>query len=182
MISDKKLQKDILKKIRFKGLWTPERLDLFSDYILFQRIIENMTRPFQGIKIRKVVAIDGVGFLLGASVAAKLQVGVIPIRKVGSISSPSYNISFIDYTKQKKGLEIQKQSNLKKDESVLLIDDWAETGAHLACSLKLLSHFDVNIVGISLIVSEMNDRQRRKLGGIRAEEIIDLQKIERPDW
>lgn len=180
--SDKKLKEDVLKKIRFKGLWTPEHLDLFSDYMLLQRIIEEMVRPFRGIEVQKVAVIDGAGFLLGTLIAAKLQVGVIPIRKVGSISSPSYKVSFVDYSKRKRELEIQKQSSLKKGESVLLVDDWAETGAHLTHSLKLLSHFDVNVIGISLIVNEMNSKKRERLGDIKVEEIIDFQKIEKPDW
>ena len=182
MTSDKKLQEDVLKKVHFKGLWTPEHLDLFSDHILLQRIVSEIVRPFQDMKVQKVVAIEGAGFLLGTLVAAVFQVGFIPIRKEGSISSPSYKVSFMDYSKRKRGLEIKKQSVLRKGESVLLVDDWAETGAHLIHSIKLLAHFHVNVTGVSLIFNEMNDKQRQKLGDILIEEIVDLKKIERPDW
>ena len=61
-----KLQNQILEKIKFKGLWTPEHQDLFSDYELMKAITSQMVEPFKEKKIDKVVALDGVGFLLGA--------------------------------------------------------------------------------------------------------------------
>ena len=175
-----KLQNQILKRIRFKGLWTPEHQDLFSDYKLIKTVTLQMAKPFKEKKIDKVVAIDGVGFLLGALIANKLKIGLILIRKKGTISSPSYKTTFIDYSRERKTLEIKKAALIHNGESLLIVDDWAETGAHLRSTIKLLKNFQSKIVGISLLVNEMNPEQRKILLKYDIREIIDFSKIQKP--
>lgn len=181
-MNSKKLQIAILRNIRFKGLWTPEHHELFSDYKLLKTIILVMTRPFKNEKIEKVVAIDGAGFLLGALLANTLHSGLILIRKEGSISSPTYKTTFIDYTGKQRSLEIKRRASLRRGERILIVDDWAETGAHLRHTLKLLAKFHPHVVGISLLINEMNKRRREAFRKYRIKEIIDFQKIKKPDW
>jgi len=177
-----KLQDNILRRIRFKGLWTPEHLDLFLDHRLMEAIIFQMLKPFKKDKIDKVVALDSVGFIFGALIANKLKVGLVLIRKEGTISSLSYKTTFIDYSKQKKILEIKKAYSIRRGDKLLIVDDWAETGMHLIQAIKLLRKFRPKIIGISLLVNEMNEKQRKALSKYKAREIIDFNKTQRPNW
>jgi len=181
-MNSKKLQIAILRNIQFKGLWTPERHELFSDYKLLKAIILAMAEPFLKERVQKVVAIDGVGFLLGALLADTLHSGLILIREEGSISSPTYKTTFVDYTGKRRGLEIKRKASLRKGERILIVDDWAETGMHLCHTLKLLTKFHPHIVGISLLINEMNSRQRKAFRKYGVKEIIDFQKIKKPEW
>lgn len=175
-------QKDLLKRISFKGLHTPEHHELFSDYSFLTKIISEMVRPFRNKNISKVVAIDGAGFLLGALVAKSLKAGLILIRREGAISSPVHKIKFIDYSKKTRGLEIKKRASIVKGERVLIVDDWAETGAHIYHSVKLLSAFQPFIVGVTLIVNEIKDKDRTKFSNIDIKELINFNRINKPDW
>ena len=131
-------------------------------------------------KIDKVVAIDGVVFLFGALVDNKLKIGLILIRKKGTVPSPSYKTTFIDYSKKRRTLEIKKAALIHNGERLLIVDDWAETGAHLRSTMKILKNFQSKIVGISLLVNEMNPEQRKTLSKYNIREIIDFSKIQKP--
>lgn len=177
-----KFQDRILRKIRFKGLWTPEHQDLFSDYKMMKAVTLQMARPFQKTKLDKVVAIDGAGFLFGALIANKLKVGLILVRKEGTIPAPMYRETFIDYSRRKKALEIKKSALIRRNERLLIVDDWAETGAHIKYTIKLIERFKPNLIGISLLVNEMSPDQRKIFSKYNIKELIDFSKIQKPDW
>lgn len=176
------LQNKILKRIKFNGLWTPDHQDLFSDHRLMEMVILKMAEPFNREKIDKVVAIDGAGFILGALIANKLKVGLILIRKKGTTPSPLYKTTFVDYSKHEKTLEIKKDVLIHKGDKLLIVDDWAETGSHLINTIKLVKRFGPKIVGISLLINEMNPKQRKTLLKYNLREIIDFSKVQKPDW
>ena len=176
-----RLQRDILQRIQFQGLRTPDHYDLFLDPGLMRKITLAMSRPFKGRGVTKVLGIDAVGFILAALVAERLGAGLVLVRKGGKIPSPAYRVAFTDYSKQKKTLEIKKNAISRKDR-LLIVDDWAETGLQLQYTIKLAKKFKPNIIGISLVINEMNPRQRKAISRYRVQEIIDLESISKPSW
>lgn len=177
-----KFQRDILQRIQFQGLRTPDHYDLFLDAKLTRKIVSEMIKPFMGKGVTKVLGIDAVGFVLGALVAERMEAGLVLVRKGGKIPSPVYrSVAFTDYSKEKKILEIKKNAIAKKDR-LLIVDDWAETGSQLRHTITLAKKFKPSIVGISLIVNEMSPRARKAILRYRVQEVIDLNSIQRPNW
>lgn len=45
-----------------------------------------------------------------------------------------------------------------------------------------LSKFQPLIVGISLIISEIKNKDREKFSNFDLKELVDIEKIDRPNW
>ncbi len=115
---------------------------LLLDPVIFNSLIDDMRKPFLNKKIDKVVAIDAMGFVFGSRIAEKLGIGLVLIRKDGKIGIETKSISFTDYSKTEKSLEIATIA-LKGGEKILLVDDWAETGTQLKTAIKLIEFWKV---------------------------------------
>lgn len=127
---------------------------LFEDPEVFQNLIQDLS---PSITYNKIAGIDALGFVLGSALAQKEGVGFIAVRKGGKL--PGKNIlrrSFIDYTGTEKSLEINT-SSIQKGDTVLVVDDWIETGAQMSAAIALLEELGAEIAGISCISIEKNE-------------------------
>jgi adenine phosphoribosyltransferase len=76
--------------------------------------------------LNKVVAVESRGFILGAVLADRLNVGFVPVRKPGKLPSLSRGISYaLEYGTDR--LEIHEDA-LAPGERVLIVDDVLATG------------------------------------------------------
>ena len=133
---------------------------LYADPTVFSKLIEDIISPFNIDDINKVVAIDATGFILGASVSTTLRKGLVLVRKGGKIPLGSERIArrdFIDYTGKTKSLEIDRDM-INKNENVLIVDDWVETGSQAKAAISMIEELGGNILGISSIGSDRNEK------------------------
>lgn len=142
-----------------------ERCDvtpIFENPKVFQNLVNDLVKPFKNTSYNKIVALDALGFVLGAAIAYKTKKPLIIIRKKGKLPYPKkslYSINFTDYTKSKKGFDIKKESINKKDK-VLLIDEWIETGAQAKSAIKLIEKLEGKVIGISTIKTHKNEKTK----------------------
>ena len=136
------------KKYIREGKERCDLTDLYANPQIFNSVIENMTTPFLDQKINKVVALDALGFVFGSRVAEKLDSGLVLARKEGKIGIKTQSISFTDYTKKEKSFEIAVDA-ISKDERVLIVDDWSETGAQLKATVSLVESMGGIVIGAS---------------------------------
>ena len=139
-----------------KGDLTP----LFRDGKVFSNLINDLYKPFKNVRFDKVAGLDAIGFVVASAMAYKLSKGMITVRKGGQLPlrrSDVHRLSFVDYSKKQKTLEIAKAA-VKKGERILIVDDWIETGAQIRAAIKLLQKVGGEVVGISTIGFEHNKR------------------------
>ncbi|NKQ35792.1 MAG: hypothetical protein HF973_09280 [Chloroflexi bacterium] len=103
-----------------------------------------------------VAGIDALGFILGTAIALHLQKGFLAIRKGGKLPVEANRVEFVDYTGQKKALEM-RSDGLNPGTRVLLVDEWVETGAQVKAAIELVEMMDGRIAGIATI--NMDDNQ-----------------------
>ena len=97
--------------------------------------IRLLARAAQGRGVSKVAGIEARGFVFGAALAARLEVGFVPIRKLGKLPLDTYRRSYtLEYGEDT--LEMHKDA-ADADDIVLVVDDLLATGgtAHAACDL-----------------------------------------------
>lgn len=135
---------------------------LLNDGKAFENLVNDLTRLFRGIKIDKVAAVEGRGFMLGAPVAYRLKVGLVPIRTVGKLKNDVFAESFIDYSGKERTLEVH-QDAIKGGECVLIIDDWVETGATNKAAIKLIEKCGGKVVGVGALMDDSKDKLREEL-------------------
>ena len=99
---------------------------------------------------RIVAGIESRGFLFGAAVAARLEVGLIPIRKAGKLPwktvKQTYKLEYGTDT-----MEIHKDA-VKKGQRVLVVDDVLATGGTLVGACKLVEKVGGVVAGSACLI------------------------------
>jgi adenine phosphoribosyltransferase len=144
-------------------------LGLLADGEFLSGAVRALAEPFESERITKVAAVEARGFILGAGVALSLGVGLVPIRKPGSIhpGSKAERVTSADWRGQESTLRLQR-SALEADDSVLLVDDWAETGSQANASKTLIEDSGASYAGLSLLVDQLPHGARVALAPVHA--------------
>ena len=157
---------DYTKYVTGKKEWI-DMTKLLLDPVIFNSLIDDMCQPFLNKRVDKVAAIDAMGFVFGSRIAEKLGVGLVLIRKGGKIEIEKKSLTFTDYSKTEKSLEIATIA-LKNGERVLVVDEWSETGAQLKNAIKLVETSGGKVIGISCV----NVDERVKIDPVLSKYII----------
>lgn len=140
---------------------------LLADAAAWRQLIEELAAPFAADRITHVAAIDALGFLLGGAVAIRLGAGVVPIRKPGKAAWRAHAAAFTDYTGRPGSLELADDV-LRPGHRVLLVDDWAETGAQLQAATILCEGAGATVIGAAVINADDTARRQLRLPRLHA--------------
>ena len=125
--------------ISFKDITT-----LLKERTIFNALLDDIFKKFEGKGITKVIGIEARGFILGGAVANMLNAGFVPARKKGKLPaeklSESYDLEYGTDT-----IEMHSDA-LTKDDVVLIHDDLLATGGTALAVLNL-----VNTVGVKRV-------------------------------
>lgn len=131
---------------------------IFEDNEAFKNLIIDLIEPFLNDDFNTVAGLESIGLIIGGAVALHMNKKFVAIRKGGKIPvSEEYKFksSFVDYSGDKKELEIRKDS-ISKGDKVLIVDDWIETGTQAKTAIDLIEKLGGEIVGISVLCFEDN--------------------------
>jgi adenine phosphoribosyltransferase len=131
----------------------------------FQAVIEELGAAYRGRPIDKIAAIESRGFIIGAALAYRLNVGFVPIRKRGKLPAENFGQDYqLEYGADRLELHID---GIERDEQVLLVDDLIATGGTAEAALRLISVAGGSVVGCAFVVElpDLGGRERiEKLG------------------
>ena len=108
-------------------------------------------------------------FADGAPVAVALGAGFVAVLKsaAGTLPGPTLVATAAeDY--RGVGQTLRMQEVLGPDARVLLVDDWAERGSQAEAAATLVRRTGAQFLGVSLIVDELSDDVRPRLGRVTA--------------
>jgi len=109
----------------------------------FRKTCEELTRITEEFSADLVVSIESRGFIFAGSVANDLLLPFILARKPGKLPNETYVKSF-DLEYGSTSIEIQKNTNIKKGQRVVIVDDLVATGGTaIACAELLTDNFNV---------------------------------------
>ncbi len=149
------------------GIMFRDITTLLQDARGFRKTIDEMVQPFAGTRIDKVVGIEARGFILGGAIAHQLSIGFVPVRKRGKLpfqtKAQEYQLEY-----GTDSMEIHVDA-IAKGENILLVDDLIATGGTAEAAIKLIRHYEGNVIGGSFIVDlpELGGRQRLEALGIK---------------
>lgn len=142
-------------------------LGAVADAGLLARAAAALAAPFADERVTKVAGLEARGFIFGAATALELGAGFVPVRKPGGIhpgakarvvSAPSWRGEIVT-------LEVQRAA-IQPGDRVLLVDDWAETGAQAIAAKQLIAECGGEYVGMSLLVDQLTDETRAALAPV----------------
>lgn len=159
---------DLKSKIRVidgfpkEGISFKDMTTLISDAEAFNEAVNIMKRNLENRNIDYIVGPEARGFVFGSAVAYALNIGFIPVRKLGKL--PGETVSFeyaLEYGTDV--LEICKDV-LKPGDRVAIVDDLLATGGTINACAKLIESQGAEVVSMQFLMelTDLKGREKNK--------------------
>lgn len=142
--------------IQFKDI-TP----ILSDPALLRYAVARLAEPFEDQPLDKVIGIESRGFILGAMLANRLDVGFVPVRKAGKLPRQTVRETY-DLEYGTDTIEMHADA-VRPGDRVLIHDDVIATGGTAAATARLLAATEANVAGFSFLIELEALAGRRRL-------------------
>ncbi|NXH22816.1 APT phosphoribosyltransferase, partial [Bucco capensis] len=136
---------------------------LLKDPAAFRTLIDLLEDHLRASfpQIDLIAGLDSRGFLLGPSLAQRLAVGFVPIRKKGKLPGPTQVVSYaLEYGKAE--LEIQSDA-VEPGQKVVIVDDLLATGGTMGAACELLQRLKADILECLVVMELKGLRGSEKL-------------------
>ncbi len=132
------------------GILFKDITPILGDGNLLRTAVDCLVADCAGQQIRKIVGIDARGFLFGATVADRLGIGFVPVRKRGKLPWKTECLSYkLEYGEAAMEVHIDA---FEPGERVSLIDDLLATGGTAAAAAKLITKAGGNVVQAQFLI------------------------------
>ena len=146
--------------ILFKDITT-----LLKDAAAFKESIDQFTAKYKDKAIDVVIGVESRGFIFGAVLAYKLNVGFIPVRKKGKLP---YKTIGAAYTLEYGDNEVEMHEDaIEKGEKIIIVDDLIATGGTIAAAAKLVEKLGGEILELAFIIELPDLHGREKIEGYK---------------
>ncbi len=143
---------------------------LLKDARAFRAIADDLTARYEGQRIAKIIGIESRGFIMGGTLAARLGVGFVPVRKPGKLPADSYEVKYnLEYGSN--ALAIHRDA-VAIGERVLIVDDLLATGGTAAATVHLVRQLGGEIAGLDFLIELKGLNGRDRLTGYDVHSMI----------
>ena len=123
---------------------------ILKDPVLCERIMDAFLEQLKGARIDVVAGIESRGFLFGLTLANRLRVPFVPVRKAGKLP---YTIKQKAYKLEYGTATIEMHTDaIEPGQRVLLHDDLLATGGTMCAASELVQELGGVIAGFSFVV------------------------------
>ncbi|MDC0584121.1 adenine phosphoribosyltransferase [Bacteroidales bacterium] len=142
------------------GILFKDITPIIHDGALFSFVIDSLYEKYKEQDFTKIAAIESRGFIFGAALAHRLNIGFIPVRKKGKLPYKTISVSY-DLEYGTDCLEMHEDALIKEDK-VLIIDDLLATGGTADAAAQLIEKFNVSSIEFDFIIelSFLNGRAK----------------------
>ena len=152
IVLDEKDKKFLLDSIRSiedfpkAGIVFKDITTLLNNKEAFNLLMNHLENRYKSYNLDYIAGIDSRGFIFGAALADRLNVGFVPIRKKGKLPSTTVCEKYeLEYGFDEVELHLDAFNN-QKDVNVLLIDDIIVSGGTAFAAANLIKKLNVNLV------------------------------------
>ena len=143
----------------------------------FRKTCKELTKMTESFNADLIVSIESRGFIFAGSVSTDLLLPFVLARKPGKLPNETYVKSF-DLEYGSTSIEIQKNTQIKSNDKIVIVDDLVATGGTaIACAELLTENFNVknsNILILSVInLEDLGGRKLIQEKGFLIETIVD---------
>ena len=126
-----------------KGILFRDITTLIKNEKAFAESIEQIVEISKKFKVDKIAAIESRGFVFASAVSYLLKKPFIMLRKKNKLPAETYSVDFeLEYGTAT--IEVHKDS-IKKNDSILIIDDLIATGGTAEAAAKLVEMSGGNV-------------------------------------
>ena len=118
------------------GILFKDITPILADGALLRSAIDLLVEGCQGLDVQKIAGIDARGFLFGATVADRMGIGFVPVRKKGKLPWKTESMAYqLEYGEAE--LEVHADA-FTPGERVVMIDDLLATGGTASAAAQLI--------------------------------------------
>src|SRR3989304_6118793 len=154
-----------------QGIVFRDLTTLLKNSVALKEAINQLYDSTEGLKIDKVVGIESRGFIFGAILAERLNVGFIPVRKPGKLPAETEK-EFYDLEYGKDSIEIHKDA-ISPGDKVLIHDDLLATGGTAKAAINLVEKLGGEVVQVLFLIELSFLNGREKLKGYNVKALVD---------
>ena len=129
---------------------------IFAGADAFRALVDDLCSAAKAFPHDYVAGIDALGFILGSAIAIREGKGFIAVRKGGKLPVPANSREFVDYTNERKSLELRENA-FPAGSRLLLVDEWIETGAQVRAAIDLIEGQSGIVAAIACINCDHNE-------------------------
>ena len=160
-----------------KGIKFRDITSLIESPIAFQKTCDELTKITKEFDGNIIASIESRGFIFAGTIARDLGLPFVLARKPGKLPNETYKKSF-DLEYGSTSIEIQKNTQIKSNDKIVIVDDLVATGGTaIACAELLTENFNVknsNILILSIInLEDLGGRKLIQEKGFLIETIVD---------
>ncbi len=123
---------------------------LLAEPKAFRYAVDAMAERFQDLGASKIVAAEARGFLFGAPLAYKMNLGFVPVRKPGKLPYKTTSVTYdLEYGTDTLSMH---EDAVKPGDKVLIIDDLLATGGTCNGMIKLVQQSGGVVSGIGFLI------------------------------
>lgn len=167
------LRKYIRDVLDFKpGITFFDITPLLAEPAAFRYVIDALAERYKDSGATKIVAAEARGFLFGAPLAYKLNIGFIPVRKPGKLPYKTTSVTYdLEYGTDSLQMHVDA---VKPGDRVLIIDDLLATGGTTGGMIQLVKNAGGTVAGIGFLLELGFLDGSSKLDGIPHEYLLKL--------
>ena len=128
---------------------------------------------YKEMNIDKIVGIDARGFIFGAVLAYKLNVGFVPVRKKGKLPYDTIGAAYsLEYGEDKVEMHVDA---IAKGERVVIVDDLIATGGTIQAAIKLVEQLEGEVVECAFIIDLPDLKGKEKIAGYNVFSLMEFE-------
>ncbi len=160
------------------GIMFRDITTLLKDREGMNKVIEIFMNRYSEKKIDVVAGIESRGFIIGAILASRLNVGFVPIRKSGKLPGEKISEKYqLEYGED--SVEIHKDA-IQPGQKVLIIDDLIATSGTLVATCQLIERLGGKIeeCGVIIELEDLGGREKLSDKGYKLFNIVSFRENE----
>jgi adenine phosphoribosyltransferase len=143
---------------------------VLGDAQAFQAVLDALTERIAGRVFDRIVGIESRGFIFGAALADRLQIGFSPVRKLGKLP---YKTDRIEYALEYgKGVLEAHVDAVQRGENVVIVDDLLATGGTAWGAAQLVERQGGKVGALLFVVELAFLKGRERLAPRPVESLI----------
>ncbi|MBI1964234.1 MAG: adenine phosphoribosyltransferase [Candidatus Rokubacteria bacterium] len=152
-----------IKNFPTEGILFKDITTLLRDGPAFRFVIEHLAERYRHERVEIVVGIESRGFIFGGALAASLNAGFVPVRKLGKLPGKTIEVEYeLEYGRD--ALAVHEDA-IRSGQRVLAVDDLLATGGTMAATLRLIEQLGGRVIGVTFLIELAFLHGRDKLKG-----------------
>ncbi len=140
----------------------------------FAAAIDHLATRAEAAGAQAIAGMEARGFIFGAAVAARMDLGFVPVRKPGKLPVPTIGVDYaLEYGRDR--LEIDPQA-VQTGQNVVLVDDLIATGGTALAATELLRSAGARVEHALFVIDlpDLHGASRLRDAGLTVDALMDF--------